>query len=303
MRKFTFPLPKLTYLLVSSSLKIIIIPIGAYAVYLATQSDSAKLTAMFLGGVCTLIGIFLGVIDIFHKEQDVKLKNIENLIISCQRELESNFSALDLRLKRNFEYNGLLNMPKVRFTPAEMRDMWPKLMRSVHKDFLAINYLSPEEWNRCLGPLLVEYLGTSTLFENITAKRILLIDSENEKHLWKNTVELHLKYQIPIMMIMKSDFNRIRDEMAIDDQLIKNVNGFNIIDHSDPGIVFDWHYKDNRSMDCGFLYPGTTTAERYLKLFNAIWKFGVQRQLVLTNSNQCNSFVNFIGENVTEPIE
>ncbi len=307
---------KITYTGLSNFFKLISIVIAALTLFFQYQSELAKLVSICICALCSVCFILISILDKAHseilKQQADLLKQqadcAKEFNSACSQIIEMNtnlhydgfkkINSLEQRLQESFEYNGLLNSPKDKFTPREIKEKWPRLMQCVKSEFVGINYLSPTAWKATNGDLLVNYLGSSKIINGFHARRIFVIDSEEEKILWKPTIDLHLKYHIPVMFIFKSDFDHVRDEFGLVDATFKNVNGFNVVDPAGPGVVLDWCYS-NRSMESAILLTGTSIAGRYISFFNAAWNFDLQKYQPITVDNQTISVANHVMLGIT----
>ncbi|WP_042446583.1 hypothetical protein [Azospirillum sp. B510] len=262
---------KLEYKTISDYTKIIIMAVGALVSLAQNYGD---LTKMLFSGVVTTCAACLTIMLMLDKLYDAIMartdkihEEIANKLLSTQAMI----SDLNERIKVNFEYHGLIDSPKDAFTGIEMAEIWKVLSFRVRKDFVGVNYLSYESWKYNKGDELTRFLGSRKHLDDISIRRIFVVDSKDELSQWLEVAKIHQNFAIPVRFILKAEYDKVRDEHAKDNPSLSKTNGFNVIDKDMPGISIDWTYKNDRTTDGAKLRRGGESANVYLRLFDHLW--------------------------------
>ena len=237
-------------------------------------SNALKLAFIICGGVIGLIQYSLT--DSFAPAVLVSTSFVAisliliTLIDKSHTETFDELSTIRVMIQENFDYQGILDSPKREFTASEMRDLWPVLMLRVKHEFLAVNYLSQDVWERSGGDSLVTLLGLRSEIERLNARRLFVVDGQKELKSWHQSAQLHCKHHILVRWITKERFDSIRDELCEDISAMASATGFNILDPSTKGIVVDWKFEGRQPVGA-VLRIGDSVARQYSKLFNRAW--------------------------------
>jgi hypothetical protein len=242
----------ITYTKLSNYLKIGTLIVGATLSVIQNPTDLVKLATSNTLSITAVALILMTMLDRLHKETILKL------------------TELTQRLQENFEYNGLINSPKEKFSAGEMVQIWPLIVSCVKREFASVNYLSPRAWKESGGHNLIAYLGSKKRIIGFQARRIFVVESITEVAEWRETAENHTQFDIEYKFILKTDFDKLRADMTQDDDELRKTCGFNVIDTASPGLVLDWRYKD-RKQDGARLKRGKIIAEKYITFFNFVW--------------------------------
>lgn len=263
---------KLDYKSVSDKIKIAVIIIGAVVSLAQNYND---LTKLFFSSILSTTALCVVIISILDKFYDGIISNIDekhkehNTLL---KSMERHISSVEERLKVNFEYHGLIDSPKDQFSAIEMAEKWKMVIITIRSDFVGVNYLSNASWLRNRGDELTRYLGSKMEIDKLKCRRVFVIDKEEELDSWKNTLKTHLDFSIPVKYLLKSEYDKIRSEHAKINSVLRNTNGFNILDREFPGIVVDWLYKNDRSTDGAYIKRGADMSKIYYILFEDIWE-------------------------------
>lgn len=192
------------------------------------------------------------------------------IIDKSHKEIYSKLSSLHDTLRSNFEYHGIIDSVKNKFTANEMQELWPILILKVKKEFIALNYLSKESWECGGGDSLVKLLGIRMEIERINARRLFVIKNIEEYEEWQSTFSLHKRYKIYSKYILQSDYNEAIRKFSKANKEFKFVKGFNVLDPDTVGIVVDWVYE-NRATNGAILKKGSEISKEYTQLFDTLW--------------------------------
>lgn len=252
---------KITYEYASNALKIILPAASAVLLAIQNRDESYKIIA---ANAAIISVIFIVLISLFDR--------VRSDIMQSLRDLKVEIENLNSNVATNFEYHGLLDSPKDNFTAMEMKGIWPILVERVKREFFAINYLSREAWMAANGDGLCVILGSKVNSKNnVSAKRVFVVDSIEEIENWNNTASIHRDQGIGVRYILKENFDAIKKRCAKEIINSDNIRGFNIIDKDYPGIVVDWIYTDDRRTDGANLKRGPHMAHVYYSLFDEVW--------------------------------
>ena len=195
---------------------------------------------------------------------------IITIIDKSHKTISSQLNLLQDTFKLKFEYQGIIDSVKDRFTVNEMQELWPILMLKVKKEFTALNYLSKESWDSGGGDSLVILLGIRMEIERINSRRLFVIENIEEYDLWKDTFDLHKKYNINSKYILQSRYNEIIKTFSKTNKTYLDIKGFNVLDPETAGIVVDWIYK-KRETSGAILKKGSSNSKVYMQLFDKLW--------------------------------
>ena len=107
--------------------------------------------------------------------------------------------------------------------------------------------------------------------ERIDARRIFVIENNQEYNEWEETFDLHHRCNFQARYILLKDYNRILKDLSKGSCELTNVKGFNIIDSGIIDIVVNWNYR-NRSTDGATIKKGLGVSNEFTKLFNTLWR-------------------------------
>ena len=213
--------------------------------------------------IAVVSGFFYIVIDVIDRlRKETKTLHADTL---------EEIAKLNLRMKDNFEYHGIIDSPKTKYSKSDMHQIWPILMERVKSDFSAVNYLSAAVWKENNGDNLVITLGSRRKTYGYSARRIFVFDTDDEVNEWRNTINIHTDFGIEAKCILKCDYDELRKDYFHCADGSMGVCGFNVIDSERPGISVIWEYDRNRGTNGAELKRGEESARSYLRFFNRIW--------------------------------
>ncbi len=189
-----------------------------------------------------------------------------------RRDVLGRLDYINDRLERDYASWWGIDGKKVILDKKDMYSVWPKLTVSATKYFVAVNYLSHDNWVDRKGDELASSLGLMRVIlgeHEFSARRIFIVDSIKELEKWDITFAWHRYYGIEFRYMLKKDYDIERDKHD-SNKIFSNTVGFNVLDPARPGVVVDWRYE-GRETSGAIFQKGSSVATQYSELFEHLW--------------------------------
>lgn len=210
-------------------------------------------------------GLIFAVVYSLARYSHLSHKNSAEKVSESLGSLRSEVRDMSIHLRDMSEQLKLSDLGDTIFGKDSFRRVWRSLTLHTEDRFLSMSYMNPSEWDNEAAMSQIKALGAmkSMSDSTIVARRLFVLESEEELSALAPVIEEHQRHQIETRWILRDALVGKSIQSKDDPDC-----GFNLSDEARGAI---YHYDQNRHVSGGRLIFKPSEIREYVGIFEKAW--------------------------------